>query len=199
MTKAATKSEKKRRRRARKAEEHALVRDPKRAEEPERITLPQWPWDAGAKGPANRKRLREEAATEIDPRTGKPQPNPNGVRRMRRETWVQTYMRKGKLTKDQAAKAENLYAAWAGHPVRDPLAALGDRVDGGGCDDMNAVLMDAKRWFFKMRDQIQKRSWPVIEHVVLDDRPLRAMAGCYNSATESKYLDRLKDGLDAIS
>lgn len=162
------------------------------------VSLKPSPWDAGASGPANRKRLVEEEAVELDPTTGKPQPNPNAVRRMRRETWIERYQKQNRLTKAEATAAANLYAAWAGHPARDPLAAIGLTVDGRGCDDPLAIAVDAKRWFYLMWEKVPRYCRPVIEHVVLNDRPLRSMAGCINGQAETRYMERLKDGLGAI-
>lgn len=162
------------------------------------VSVAPSPWDQGATGPANRRRLVEEDATEIDPETGKQRPNPNGVRRMRRETWVVRYARQGKLNREQATVAVNLHAAWAGFPVRDPLAALGEAVDRSKCDDPLAVMVDAKRWFYAMWKKVPTRCRPVIEHVVLNDRPLRSMSGCRNGQIELIYMQRLQDGLTAI-
>jgi len=165
------------------------------------VTLPSMPtsWDAGATGAANRDRLREEAATEFDPATGKETPNPNGVRRNRRETWVDRYARKGKLSKAQQAAAANLYAAWAGLPNRDPLAAMSDKVDGRGDVDLLASTIDKRRAFYRMWRQIPLGSRPYVQHVVLDDLSIRSMNGCANGVAESRYMERLQEGLDAIS
>lgn len=163
------------------------------------VSVAPSPWDQGAGGPANRHRLVEEDATEIDPETGKQKPNPNGVKRMRRETWVEIYWRRGKLTKQQAAIAAILHAAYAGNAARDPLAALGLNVDGVKCDDPNVNRMDAKRAFFAMWKRVPLRCRPVIEHVVLYDRPLRSMAGCGRGARELVHMQRLQEGLDTIS
>lgn len=156
-------------------------------------------WDRGADGPANRDRLMEEPATEFDAATGKETPNPNGIRRMRREMWVDKYARKGKLTKEQLAAAANLYFAWAGLPHRDPLAALRDKVDFTNCDDPLAKQFDRRRWFFSLWDNIPDNCKPVIEHVVLNDKSLRSIAGCASARAEARHLERLQRGLDAIS
>jgi hypothetical protein len=161
------------------------------------VTLRPTTWDMGATGPANRERLQQEPATEFDPETGKEQPNPNGVSRVRRQSWVEIYARQGKLTKAQQSAAQNLYAAWAGHPVRDPLAAIGETVDRERYTDPQSATVDARRWFYAMWQRVPLGSRPVLEHVVLDDRPIRAMAGCHGSS-EGRYMERLRDGLDAI-
>ena len=154
-------------------------------------------WDQGADGPANRDRLRAEAATDYDPETGRDTPNPNGVKRVRRETWVAKYRRDGKLTTAQAAAAENLYAAYAGHPARDPLAAMSAKVDGKGCGDPQVTAIDRKQAFFAMWRKVPPEAKPIIEHVVLNDTAITRMAGCFGR-TVPAYMERLRAGLDAI-
>lgn len=156
-------------------------------------------WDRGADGPANRAMLREEPATEFDPNTGKETPNPNGIKRMRREMWVDKYARKGKLTKEQHAAAANLYFAHKGLPQRDPLAAFQAKVDFTSCDDPLARQMDRRQWFFSMWANIPDNCKPVIEHVVLNDLSLRSIAGCHDARGEARHMQRLQRGLDAIS
>lgn len=162
------------------------------------VSVAPMPWDMGAIGPANRHRLREEPATDIDPETGKDTPNPNGVRRVRRQSWVEVYHLQGKLTKAQAAAAANLYAAWAGHPARDPLAAIGETVDRTPYTDPQSKIVDARRMFRAMWARVPMASRPVIEHVVLNERPLRSMAGCTDGHTADRHMLRLREGLDAI-
>jgi hypothetical protein len=164
------------------------------------VTLSAMPtsWDGGATGVANRDRLREEPATEFDPSTGKETPNPNGVRRNSRETWIDKYARKGKLTKQQQAAASNLYAAWAGMPNKDPLAAFLAKVDGKGSDDPLASTIDKRRAFYIMWRQIPIGSRPFIRHVVIEDMSIRSMNGCRDGHTETRYMERLCAGLDAI-
>jgi len=155
-------------------------------------------WDAGASGPANQDRLRMEPATDFDPETGREQPNPNGVKRHRRETWVDKYARKGKLTPAQQAAAQNLYAAWAGYPSKDPIAALSGKVDSSGNDPM-VKMIDGKRAFFAMWAQVPDGSKPFLRHVVIEDLSIRSIAGCKGSRAEERYMMRLREGLDAIS
>lgn len=154
-------------------------------------------WDKGACGKANLDRLRPEPATDLDPETGKEQPNPNGIKRNRRECWIDRYARKGKLTKAQQSAALRLYAAWAGHPARDPLAALSAKVDGRGCDDPMAIKVDQRREFYAMWAKVPRQARPYVEHVVLNDLSIRSMNGCTGRG-EPIYMKRLCDGLDAI-
>jgi hypothetical protein len=162
-------------------------------------TAPWAEWDKGSAGAANRDRLVSEDAVEFDHATGRPKKNVNGVRRMRRETWVEIYFKQGKLTKPQAAAAERLYAAYAGHVARDPIAALESTVDGGKCDEPMVTRLDRQRLFWALWRAVPTRCRPVIEHVVLDDRSLRSMTGCANGARELVYMKRLVDGLEALT
>lgn len=150
-------------------------------------------WDQGAMGPANRLRLRQENATDIDPETGKETPNPNGIKRQRRETWVSIYARKGMIERHHAAAAEKLRLASEGMRERDPLAAIGEVRNRGG--DPHAARIDARRWFREMWSIIPAASKPVIERVVLDDLPI--WGG--NARQRDRHMRRLRDGLDAVS
>ena len=157
------------------------------------------PGDRGATGAANLERLVEEERGARDAETGKVI-NPNGYRGSRRQPWFEKYAAKGKLSHQQHAAAARLFAAYEGFPARDPLAALGESVDKSlwGKDPL-AAKVDQKREFYRMWADIPLSSRPVIEHVVLCDRPLRAMAGCNNSHTEERHMERLRVGLDALA
>jgi len=156
------------------------------------------PGDRGATGPANLERMVEEERGTNDEATGKLL-NPNGYRGNRRQPWFEKYAAKGKLSHQQHAAAARLFAAYEGFPARDPLAAIGGMVDRSlwGKDPM-AAKVDQKREFYRMWASVPLSSRPVIEHVVLNDRPLRAMAGCSNGYTEERYMERLRVGLDAL-
>lgn len=151
-------------------------------------------WDRGASGVANQDRLVDEAATEIDPETGKETPNPNGVKRRRREDWVVRYAKAGHISDAQAANAVKLRMAAEGMRERDPLAALGD-VRSGGRSDKEAVRVDARRYFRRLWDSIPSSSRPVVERVVICDEPI--WRG--NHATRDRHFKRLQAGLDAIA
>lgn len=151
-------------------------------------------WDRGAPGEANQVRLIDEPATEIDPETGKETPNPNGVRRRRRQTWVALYTKAGHISAAQAANAVKLCMASEGMRERDPLAALGD-VRSGGRSDKDAARVDARRYFRRLWDAIPSSSRPVVERVVILDEPI--WRG--NQATRARHFKRLQAGLDAIA
>ena len=160
------------------------------------VSLAQVPWDQGASGPANQDGLVTEERGEVDLATGK-RINPNGVMGKRRMPVFMRYMVRGKITAEHAAAAQRLYAAYAGHPTRDPLAAITDRVDGGGCDDPNVTLLDRRREFYALWAAIPARCRPVVEHVVLNDEPVSAISAGLPEQ-EAALMGRLTDGLEAI-
>lgn len=161
------------------------------------VTTTPVPWDQGASGPANQDGLVVEERGEIELATGR-RINPNGVLGKRRMPIFMRMLRQRQIDASHAAAAERLYAAWAGHPTRDPLAALGNRVDGGGCDDANVNRIDRQREFFLLKAMIPAKCWPVVEHVVVNDLPIRDMTGCTNPEAYAAQLGRLTAGLEAI-
>lgn len=165
--------------------------------QPKAPTIPASPWDQGASGPANQKGLVREERGEVDLETGK-RINPNRVFGKRRMPIVERMARQGRISAHHVAAAQRLYSAYAGHPTKDPLAALADRVDGGGCDDQNVTLIDSKREFFLLKAMVPPRCWPAVEHVVIEDRSIREMTGCSHAKAFAEQLARLVAGLEAI-
>lgn len=161
------------------------------------ITMPEVPWDMGATGPANQVGLVTEERGEVDLATGE-RINPNRVFGKVRMPMFMRMLRQGRIDASHAAAAERLYAAWAGHPTRDPLAAFGNRVDGGGCDDANVTRIDRQREFFQLKAMVPAKCWPVVEHVVIEDKSIRSMAGCSHAEAFAVQLGRLTMGLEAI-
>ena len=158
-------------------------------------SLPPAPWDHGATGPANQIGLVTEERGEVDLTTGK-RVNPNGVFGKVRMPVFMRYMIQKRITAAHAAAAQRIYAAYAGHPTRDPLAAITDRVDGGGDSDPNVTLLDRRREFYSLKAMIPARCWPVVEHVVLDDRGIKEIAGA--DEFEAALFGRLTEGLEAV-
>ena len=160
------------------------------------VTLPEMPWDRGADGPANRVGLVEEPRGEVDEDTGKVK-NPNGVRGVRRRLWVETYWQQGKITRGQLNVARELLDAHEGRKAQDPLAAI--KIDRQtGKPDPQAAAFDKRRKFHAMWAQVPLFARPVIEHVVINNRPLRAMAGCNSARSAERHLERLRKGLDML-
>lgn len=137
-----------------------------------------------------------ESAAYVDPETGK-RIDPNGVKRRRRRPWVETYRMQGRLTIECYGAALRLYAVYHGNAEYDPLAAMsGIRSTAG--NDPQVTRIDRRREYFALWADIPKSSRPVIEHVVLNDRPIRGMAGCSNVAAHDRHMKRLIAGLTAI-
>lgn len=157
-------------------------------------TLPEQPtgWDMGAAGQANRHRLVAEGATDFDPDTGRETPNPNGVRRYRRQSWIREYGKKH-LDPHHVAAAEKLRMASEGMMERDPLARLGEVSARGG--DPQGARIDARRYFRQLWDTIPTDFRATVERVALDDLPIRHG----NTATRERQIQQLRRGLDAIS
>ena len=161
--------------------------------------LPTMPnWDMGASGPANQDGLVEQERGALDIPTGKII-NPNAVWGRVRVPWVTRYAKQGKISQEHLAAALLLYAAFAGHPDKDPLARIGDRVDGGGRSDPNVRRVDQRREYHLMWAKVPRSSRPTVEHVVLNDLPMRGMAGCSNGDREAVYFKRLAIGLEAVT
>ena len=163
---------------------------------PKPTTAPT-PWDQGATGPANQHGLVIEERGDMDLKTGK-RINPNRVFGKRRMPIFMRMLRQGRIDQHHAASAERLYSAWAGYPASDPLAALGSRVDGGGCDDANVTRIDRQREFFILKAMIPAQCWPVVEHVVINDLPIRGMTGCSHAEAFAAQLAKLTAGLEAV-
>ena len=160
------------------------------------VTLPDMPWDRGADGPANRIGLVEEPRGEVDENTGKVK-NPNGVKGVRRRLWIETYWHQGKITRGQLNVARELLDAHEGRKAQDPLAAI--KIDRQtGKPDPQAAAFDKRRKFHAMWAVVPLFARPVIEHVVINNRPLRAMAGCSSARSAERHLERLRKGLDML-
>ena len=157
---------------------------------------PSNPWDHGAKGPANRIGLVEEAATDIDPETGRETRNPNRVTRMRRRPWIDTYLLQGKLTVAQVSIARELQDASEGAKIADPLAALRGQIDRDSrAPDPQAAAFDARRKFHRMWRNVPTNARPVIEAVVIEDMPITRFA---KGSSAERQMKRLAQGLDDL-
>lgn len=151
-------------------------------------------WDRGADGPANQERMKTEPATDFDPETGKETPNPNGIKRRRREPMLILLHRTGKLTDAQATAGARLWMAAHGRQERDPLAALTGHAPIRGDGDGLAAAVDARREFHSMWLRVPPASRPVVEHVVLNDQAIWGT----NPAMRERHMWRLRAGLEAL-
>jgi hypothetical protein len=159
------------------------------------VTVAPSPWDMGASGHANQDRMTIEARAHVEVETGEAI-NPNGVKGRRRKSWVEEYYTKGKLSGEGLAAAYRLFAAYQGHPAKDPIAAIDD-VRVGGCSEPMATLIDSRREYYTMRASIPSDCLPIIAHVVLDDNPLRSMQG-RNGGNDAQRFAMLDRGLCAM-
>lgn len=150
-------------------------------------------WDQGATGPANRINLVEEPRPHVDPDTGVVS-NPNGVKGVRRQTWLQRYLSSGKITVAQFMAGSALQRAALGRLTDDPLSALS--IDKPAApSDPQAAAFDARRHFHRMWETVPKFARPVMERVVLDDQPVWRNGG----AQMARHIERLQQGLDALA
>ena len=116
---------------------------------------------------------------------------------MRRRLWVETYWQQGKLTRGQLNVSRELLDAHEGRKAQDPLAAI--KIDRQtGKPDPQAAAFDKRRKFHAMWAVVPLFARPVIEHVVINNRPLRAMAGCSSARSAERHLERLRKGLDML-
>jgi len=161
------------------------------------VAVAACPWDLG---PVTARQIAGKVVEEVktvDPDTGK-EANPNKVVRTRRESWVERYHRKGKLTDGQMSIAEELVEAASGQVQRDALTALLAVVDVSGREDPEVARIDRKRKFFAMWALVPGFARPVIQHTVLNDASLRSIPGGSSANREAVHLDRLRRGLDAL-
>ena len=148
--------------------------------------------DFGAQGPANQDGLIEEPRGHKNAE-GKTV-NPNSMYGKRRKVWITTYLDQGKLTKKQHIVADMLYRASVGKLSDDPLAAL--RIDKlPAPSDPAGAAFDARRHFHRMWEHVPGYARPVIERVVLEDRPVWASSG----PQQARHIDRLARGLEALA
>ena len=161
------------------------------------VTVAAVPWDQGATGPANQIGLVTQERGEVDLATGR-RINPNRVFGKVRMPIFMRYQRQGRLTQAHVATAQRIYAAWAGYPSKDPIAAIADRVDGGGGSDANVSAIDKRREFYILKAMIPARSWAIVEHVVLSDLPIGCLCGADAPEVFAVHLARLVEGLEAV-
>ena len=155
-------------------------------------------WDMGTGTRAATHLTVIEEAAEINPKTGKKH-NPNGVKRRRRISWVEHYGRKGHLTREQVNAGLRLQEAFE-RTQRRPPALKKVQVDSSPKPDANiAIQCDRMDKYHRIARHIPTRYRPFIDHVVIHNRPIRAMKGCYNGRQEGRYLERLAEGLQYLA
>lgn len=137
---------------------------------PKTVTLTPYPWDKGANGQANLVGLQEEDATELDPTTGKPIPNPNGVKRMRRVDMLEVWQKKGTITTagyNAAVKLRNAFEA----TMKAPGWPDNDRVQSSAKPDQAvAIAIDRISAFHAINKLIGPMDRAIIDTCIIMGR-----------------------------
>lgn len=159
------------------------------------VTLSRW--DMGATGPANRIGLQQEDAVDMDPMTGKPQPNPNGVKRMRRVDMLELWHRQRTITTAGFNAAERLRDAHEA-TQRGPGWADNDRVQSSPKPDVAVAMhIDRVSAYVALSKHIAPGDRRIIDVCVLD-RGTPAKAG-YERARYAEGLAHLRAALDRLA
>lgn len=148
---------------------HAPIKQRKRKKAQKNVTLPSampTEWDMGADGPANRHGLVREDATELDAKTGKMMPNPNGVKRMRRVDMLEIYHRRGEITARMWNAAERLREAFEA-TMRGGTWPDNDRVQSSPKPDHAVTIqIDRLSRFHAIHKFVPKDDRPIIDACV---------------------------------
>lgn len=143
-------------------------------------------------------RPRVEDRGDVDPKTGKRR-NPNNIVGVRREAWIDRYLRRKKINDRQHKAAALLFCAWE-RTQRSPPAIKKINVDTFPKPDDNiALVIDRIGGYHKIARHIPKAGRAIIMHVVVENRPIRAMVGCTSGRAESKFMERLRVALDDLA
>lgn len=166
-------------------------------------TLMPTTWDQGATGQANRIGLVEEPATELDPTTGKPQPNPNGVKRMRRVDMLERYHRLGIISTRAWNAAERLRDAFEA-TQRSPGWPDNDRVQSSPKPDHAVTIMvDRISRFHSINRLVPACDVPIINACVFHmNAPGSAIINGvrpYRYGGHERGLQHLRDALERLA
>jgi hypothetical protein len=179
---------------------------PKRRKAQKHVTLPSampTDWDMGAAGQANRIGLIREDATELDPKTGKPMPNPNGVKRMRRVDMLEVWHKQGTISTAGFNAAEKLRDVFEA-TMQAPGWPDNDRVQSSPKPDHAVTIqIDRLSRFHAVNKLVPVLDRPIINRCVLErgtpsstvidgERP-------YRGARYQDGLTHLKDALDRLA
>ena len=133
-----------------------------------------------------------------DPKTGKYH-NPNGLKGRRRVSWVELYGAKEALTKRQVKAGLILLKAFE-QTQRSAPAIRKVQVDTFPKPDAHIdILVDRMDKYHRIAQYIPNKYRPFINHVVLQNRSIRSMAGCTGSRSQRRYLERFSDGLEILA
>jgi hypothetical protein len=175
----------------------------KKGKKPVTVSAMPTEWDTGATGPANRIGLVQEPATEFDPVTGKPQPNPNNVKRMRRVDMLERYYRLGLISARAWNAAERLRDAFEA-TMRSPGWPDNDRVQSSPKPDHAvAIMVDRISRFHAINRLVPREDVPIIDACVFHmNAPGSAIidgARPYRKNGHEKGVKHLRDALERLA
>lgn len=167
------------------------------------VTLMPTTWDQGAQGQANRIGLVEEPATELDPTTGKPQPNPNNIKRMRRVDMLERYHRLGVISTRGWNAAERLRDAFEA-TQRTPGWPDNDRVQSSPKPDHAVTIqIDRLSRFHAINRLVPLDDVPIINACVFHmNAPGSAIINGtrpYRYGGHARGLQHLRDALERLA
>jgi hypothetical protein len=147
--------------------------------------------------------LVEEPATELDPTTGKPQPNPNNIKRMRRVNMLEIWHRKRTITTAGFNAAERLRDAFEA-TQRTPGWPDNDRVQSSPKPDHAVTIqIDRISRFHAVNRLVSPSDREIIGAVVLDGcTPAQVIIDGkrpYRGAAYQRGLEHLRDALDRLA
>lgn len=177
----------------------------KRSAKRKAVTVAAMPseWDQGATGRANRIGLVQEDAAGIDPITGKKEPNPNGVKRMRRVDMLERYHRMGLISTRAWNAAEKLRDAFEA-TMKSPGWPDNDRVQSSPKPDHAVTIMvDRISRFHAINRLVPLEDAPIIDACVFHmNAPGSAIingAKPYRHAGHERGVQHLRDALERLA
>ncbi|WP_116082084.1 hypothetical protein [Tropicimonas sp. IMCC34011] len=158
-------------------------------------SAPATPWDMGPNTAAQRHLKVVEPVEHFDERTGKKVTSPNGVKRARRCSMAEHYVRQGWLTERQGKAAQVLLNAWERN-LRTAPAIKAVQVDTSPKPDAHiAIQIDRVSAYHRVVRLVPAKYRAFVLHVACDDRALSAMPGYRRNV----YMERLGAGLDGLA
>lgn len=178
------------------------IKAKRRKKQPHSPAMPTT-WDQGAMGHANRLGLVEEAAVSIDATTGKPEPNPNGVKRMRRVDMLERYHRLGIISTRGWNAAEALRDAFEA-TMKTPGWPDNDRVQSSPKPDQAVeIMVDRISRFHSINRLVPPEDVPIIDACVFHmNAPGSAVINGsrpYRHAGHERGVQHLRSALDRLA
>jgi len=143
------------------------------------VSLSNPPWEEARQEPLNKKRYGSGNFPRGTP-------------------WIERYWRRGKITDAQYTAACTLIKA--NRPIHSDYAStpLRHRVDGGTAPSIEDAL-DQKAQLRELCRAIPPQYYVYVWIVVLEDQSISQVRGCSGGSNRNRYLQRLGEGLDALS